>query len=298
MRKNKFPYLIKINASFIKRLQSENRILFLFALLNLSNNNTPSSPLQKNQTTLSEFESLIKPISKANRNFIFSYFDVDQDNYLSSFFKLNKSNLPCLILYDFSNRRYAIDYSNYNSAESLKENILKIKNDLEANRLQWAHGNWLQDFLAKLGLNLTERGSLILLGCLFVFILLVLIFVMFCFGDKNDEELEAVKKKFIEQLAATKELHEEEKKLILESKNFDSLVRMGLEKIIENLKGSVLEEKKGEDDDDNHSGDGGDLNEEERKEKAIVDNLNSINEIKLEEESSFDNQNFVIKKNN
>jgi len=166
-------------------------------------------------------------------------------------------------------------------------------NNLESDRLQWMHGNWLQDFLAQLGIDLTERGSLIVLGCFFIFILLVLIFVMFCFGEKNDEDFEAEKKKFMEQLAATQELHEDEKKLIFESKNFDSLVRMGLVKIIENLKESNNENENEEN------------KEEDSKDaaaqyinKPLVDNMKS-NEDEIKEEGNCpDEQTLEMKKKN
>lgn len=271
--------MIKINAGYIKRLQTENKILFLFALKDL---NTNQKTLENQISSFNDFKSEVKEISKRNREYIFSYFDSDQDNYLTNFFKLNKSNLPCLILYDFSNRRYAIDYSDFNSVKNLRENFLKIKDKLEANKLQWAHGNWFQDLLAKIGINLTERGSLILLGCFFIFILLVLIFVLFCFGETNDEEFDIKKRQFIEQLAASKDLHEEEKKLILDSKNFDSLVKMGLDKIIENLKSSINEEDKQETEEEDIIKMRGNI----IVEKPLVDNLNSINNTTDNEDKS------------
>lgn len=290
LRINKFPFLIKLNSGYIKKLQNENRILFLFALSNVSNDD--NGKLSQTDISFCEFKKLTKIISKKNRDIIFSFFDIDQDSYLSNFFKLNKSKVPCLIIYDFSNRKYIIDYSDYKSIDSFKENVLNMKLKLETNNIQWIHGNWIQDFLSRIGINLSERGSLIFLGCIFIAILIILIIVLFCFGDGNDEEFELQKKEFMEKLAASTELHEEEKKLILGSKNFDSLVRMGIDKIIENLKGSLEQSKDLVDEEEEEDPD---IIREENKEennKEVVDNLNSINDIKNPREK------LQIKKNN
>lgn len=228
---------MRINSHYIKRLQNENKTLFLFAINSadfLDKKNEGGNRANKIEN-IEIFKNEIKSFSKKNREYIFSYFDYEGDSYLTNFFKLNKEKLPCLILYDFLNRRYFIDYSDFKSFDQLNESLMYIKNSLLENKINWAHGNWIQEFLAKLGINVTERGSLIILGCLFIFILIILIVIIFCFGDNIDEEFEAKKKEFIEKLNVCQELSEEEKKMILESKNFDSFVKMGLEKIIENL---------------------------------------------------------------
>jgi len=291
--KNKFPYLIKINAGYIKRIQNENKILFLFAIKDISEE--PSVINKK--LKFNEFEKVIKTISKKNREYIFSYFDIEKDSYLTNFFNLNKKNIPCLIVYDFNNRKFVIDYSDYNTPENLNTNLLNIKNDLEKNLLQWSHANFIQDILAKFGINLTERGSLIVLGSFFVSILLILIIVMFFCGDARDEEFDIKKKDFLEKLGACKELHEEEKKLILESKNLDSLVRMGLGKIIENLKGSVENEEEEEEKKTKNSEDEKNIINKSYRNKdqgENVENIDSINDIRDE----FPEKKLIVKKNN
>ena len=142
-----------------------------------------------------------------------------------------------------------MDYSDFNSKENLILNLEKAKNNLENNSLEWSHGNWIQDILARMGLHLNERNSLLLIGGVFISILVIVIIFIFCFGDNTDEDLDIKKKEFLEKLTSSNELTEEEKKLILESKNFDSLVGMGFEKIIESMKMPIDEGIEAEDND-------------------------------------------------
>jgi hypothetical protein len=245
------------------------------------------------------FENAIKNFSRKNRKYIFAYFDTETEMNLTNYFKINNEHYPKLIVYDFINKAHYIDdqgnFDNKNEKEN-EENLIKnLKNvilKIEENSLVWSYGSFIQNIFSKFGLNLSEKNLVLLLMCIFGLILFFFIFSLFCCGD-SEEITEEAKRDFMQKLAYNEDLNEEEKNMIVNSRNFNSFVKMGVEKIVEAIKGQREENNINDDDDNNENendnkndndndNDNDIINNENRieEERKIEDNLNKINDIK------------------
>lgn len=235
---------------------------------------------EKNFFNFEEFKDQIINFSRKNRQFIFTYFDAEQDSYLTNHFKIDLENLPNLIVYDFNNRGYFIDNSRI-SNENLLDNLKNLIKKIEENSLTWSYGNFMQNFFSKFGLNFSEKTLILMLMCFFAFVLFFLIFSLFCCSD-SEEITEELKREFMEKLAYNEDLNEEEKNMIVNSRNFNSFVRMGVEKIVEAIKGQ-RDENDNDDLNNNENEEESKISEENKRineeRKLNEDNLNSINDI-------------------
>ena len=106
---------------------------------------------------------------------IFGYLDINEDESMLSFFKINKQILDStIIVYDFKKGKYHLrEYINNESLE-------KLINDFDNKKLEWKSGYFLEDFLSgTLGLNINRNylifffmmifSGIIIFGCIFCF---------------------------------------------------------------------------------------------------------------------------------
>lgn len=231
------------------------------------------------EENLEIFKKTIINFSRKNRNFIFAYFDTETDSYLTNHFSINLNNLPNLIVYDFINRGHFIDNSENKNEEDLLGNLKNVMDKLAENNLNWSYGNILQNFFSKFGINFSEKKLITILLCFVGIVLFLLIFSLFCCND-SEEISDDQKREFLEKLAYNEELSEEEKNMIVTSRNFNSYVKMGLENIVEAIKGKRDENDNNDSDNDTNQNNeivNENLIEEEAK---LEDNLNNINDIK------------------
>jgi hypothetical protein len=145
----------------------------------------------KNTIHMNFIENTLPEISNKNRNFIFTYIDVEIDSYLTSYFKINTSQLPRIVVYDFKEKLFYVDnpinLEEINSSEeSFIENIYTIIKKVKNNNLIWSTGNWFEDILLKFGIKFTQTTIMYILGVLFALIVLIMIIVIFYCGEKNE----------------------------------------------------------------------------------------------------------------
>jgi hypothetical protein len=174
MEDNKLPLMKKVDSSYIKRVQKENKTLIMAAIS------------VKNSIQMNIVESYLTDVSVQNRKYVFSYIDVDSDSYLINYFKVDTSYLPQLIVYNFADRTYHIDIEKaYETEESTRHHLNELVRKLDENTINWTTGNILEDLFAKFGIRLNQSGVIYLIAVLFAVLVISFMAVMFC-CDKEE----------------------------------------------------------------------------------------------------------------
>jgi hypothetical protein len=124
-------------------------------------------------------------IALENREHIFTFIDLNQDAYLFNYFRLGE-DLPRVVVYDFENRRY---YTHSNN------NVSEILVGLNNGSLVWTTGNWFEDILAKVGIQLNQKTIMFILIGAFILIIGFIIFIVFF--TKEDEKINETEAKEI-----------------------------------------------------------------------------------------------------
>ncbi len=160
---NEFPIFANYNSKYLFKLLKLKKTIFIFNL---------------DKKKLSSLPKLISAIQKyliERRDLIFGYLDINEDESMLSFFKINKQILDStIIVYDFKKGKYHLrEYINNESLE-------KLINDFDNKKLEWKSGYFLEDFLSgTLGLNINRNylifffmmifSGIIIFGCIFCF---------------------------------------------------------------------------------------------------------------------------------
>lgn len=175
--KNQYAVLKNLSQAYIKRLYSSNKKMILIAL-----------DLPKHQEYLDSIQPEIAVEYK--EDYLTSYIDLNtEDNQrMFQFFKLGSHDLPKVILYDFSVRKYYIDANRPVNFDELKKSIsLLVQN---SDKLPWTTGHFIEDLLLKIGLELSERNIILILVGIFVSLIVgLLMCVFFCdSGNSNSND--------------------------------------------------------------------------------------------------------------
>jgi hypothetical protein len=144
----------------------------------------------KNSIHMNIIENILPRVSVNNRNFVFSYIDVELDSYLVNYFKINTSQLPKVIVYNFEERKYYVDefplYGENHTEETITANINKILRNVKNDTVTWSTGNWMEDLLLKFGVKLNQHTIMYILAACFGMIVVIMIIIIFYCGEKNE----------------------------------------------------------------------------------------------------------------
>ena len=170
---NEFPIFANFDSKYLFKLLRLKKTIFIFNL---------------DKKKLSSLPKLISTIQKyliERRDLIFGYLDINEDESMLSFFKINKQVLgSTIIVYDFNKGKYHLrEYVNNDSLE-------KLIDDFDQNKLGWKSGYFLEDFLSgTLGINI-NRNYLIFIFML-IFSVIIIFGCIFCFQtfERIDKKL-------------------------------------------------------------------------------------------------------------
>ena len=173
IKNNEFPIFANFESKYLFKLLKLKKTIFIFNL---------------DKKKLSSLPKLINAIQKyliERRDLIFGYLDINEDESMLSFFRINKQILDStIIVYDFNKGKYHLrEYTNNESLEKLIE-------DFDNNKLWWKSGYFLEDFLSgTLGLNI-NRNYLIFFFMM-IFSIIAIFGCIFCFQtfEKIDKKL-------------------------------------------------------------------------------------------------------------
>ncbi len=164
-----------MNTNYLSRLHREKKILFLIAL----DKSNPAHVIQ--------LKDIFNNIAVKNRNYVFSYLDLRDDESLLRFFTKNTGGK--IILYNFlMGKHYLLDKldDDVKFSEEL-DGLIKL---LENDEIVWTSGYPLEDFLARLGINISRTNLMIFTLGLFTFII---IFLITCFCKLAGENTGKIK---------------------------------------------------------------------------------------------------------
>ena len=170
---NEFPIFANFDSKYLFKLLRLKKTIFIFNI---------------DKKKLSSLPKLIASIQKyliERRDLIFGYLDINEDESMLSFFRINKQVLSStIIVYDFNKGKYHLrEYVNNDSLE-------KLIDDFDNNKLGWKSGYFLEDFLSgTLGINI-DRNYLIFIFMLF-FSVIIIFGCIFCFQtfERIDKKL-------------------------------------------------------------------------------------------------------------
>ena len=170
---NEFPIFANFDSKYLFKLLRLKKTIFIFNI---------------DKKKLSSLPKLIASIQKyliERRDLIFGYLDINEDESMLSFFRINKQVLgSTIIVYDFNKGKYHLrEYVNNDSLE-------KLIDDFDKNKLGWKSGYFLEDFLSgTLGINI-NRNYLIFIFMLF-FSVIIIFGCIFCFQtfERIDKKL-------------------------------------------------------------------------------------------------------------
>ena len=173
IKNNEFPIFANFESKYLFKLLKLKKTIFIFNL---------------DKKKLSSLPKLINAIQKyliERRDLIFGYLDINEDESMLSFFRINKQILDStIIVYDFNKGKYHLrEYTNNESLEKLIE-------DFDNNKLWWKSGYFLEDFLSgTLGINI-NRNYLIFFFMM-IFSIIAIFGCIFCFQtfEKIDKKL-------------------------------------------------------------------------------------------------------------
>jgi hypothetical protein len=163
----------RLDSSYIKKLQKENKTAILAAL-----------DLLKNDHRL-WLSTIFTTSALKNRKFVYAFIDRNEkrDANLFNYFKIADISQPQLILFDFEQRYHHVHENN-----NIDELIQRYDNGI----LDWSTGNWFEDILLKFGIQLSHNFIIYFLIIAFVLLIGLLITLVFCCGDSiTDEEKES-----------------------------------------------------------------------------------------------------------
>lgn len=156
----------------------------------------------RNSIHMNIVENILPIISARNRQFVFTYIDIEQDNYLVNYFKINTSQLPNVIVYDFEDRKFYVDNSSIYDEQNPSEEVIinkvnRIIEDVKSEKVIWSTGNWFEDVLLRFGVKMNQHTMMYILAACFVMIVIIMVVIIFFCGEKGDTEQTA---QFIEEM--------------------------------------------------------------------------------------------------
>jgi hypothetical protein len=145
----------------------------------------------RNSIHKSIIDSILPQISIKNREYVFTFIDVETDSHLVGYFKININDLPKIVVYDFNEKLFYVDNgpndSIYSEQQTIILNFLKIINEIKNGNLNWSTGSFFEDLFLKIGIKFDQKTILyIFCGCFILLIILIIIIIFAC-SEKSDE---------------------------------------------------------------------------------------------------------------
>ena len=173
IEENRFPILKKMDNNYLSRLLREKKTLFLIAI----DKTNPEHVMQ--------LKDIFNNVALKNRRYVFSYLDAREDTHLLRFFTKEKS--AKIIVYSFEiGKHYILDVSGENTqfSSELDKLVRRYKDD----DILWTTGYPLEDFLNRMGFNVSRTNLMIMTLGVFTFLVILLINCTCKYVDINKEK--------------------------------------------------------------------------------------------------------------
>lgn len=182
INENKYPIIKRLENEYLTRIQKDKKILLVAAIY-------------KSKTSHVNFlNNFFHNIAIKNRNYVFTYLDAKQDAHLLQFFNIKNEDIPKIIIYDFAQGKHFIDKYSYLEDANAMENLNDLIQKIQLDEIEWTTGYAFEDFLHKIGINISRNNLMIVLIGFVTFGLICFIICTCSIMDSFKEESIQVKK--------------------------------------------------------------------------------------------------------